>query len=102
MRYHKLILVFVTSFLFSSCASVKPTVYHPEKIKQIKKWAIDLKYQPGEIERKSENTGESEIKVTTGGQTSRDLQLKDDVTFFLQDNFQVNIIQSSENTDEKY
>lgn len=78
-------------FFLYSCASVKPTVYEPQKIKEIKSWKIDFKYEPGEIERKMEDEGRSEIKVTTGGHTSRDLQLKDDITFFLQDNFKINI-----------
>lgn len=74
-------------FISFSCASVKPTVYEPQKIKEISSWEIDFKYEPGEIERKSDNEGSQEVKITTGGRTSVDLQLKDDISYFLNDNY---------------
>ncbi len=70
-----------------SCASVKPTVYEPQKIKEINSWVINFKYEPGEIERKSDNEGSQEVKITTGGRPSIDLQLRDDISYFLNDNY---------------
>lgn len=76
---------------FGCGASVKPTVYESQKIKEIKMWKIDFKYEPGEIERKIENDVNKEVKITTGGRTSRDLQLKDDINYFLKDNYEINL-----------
>ncbi len=76
---------------FGCGASVKPTVYEAQKIKGIKMWKMDFKYEPGEIERKIENDVNKEVKITTGGRISRDLQLKDDINYFLKDNYEVNL-----------
>ncbi len=91
-----LILVFIYS-----CASVKPTIYEPQKIKQINKWTIDFKYEPGEIERKSDNEGIQEVKITTGGRTSTDLQLRDDISYFLNDNYGIRIDKSGKTAQGK-
>ena len=95
------ILFICLLLIFSNCASVKPTIYEPEKIKEINTWEIDFKYEPGEIERKSNNEGSQEVKVTTGGRTSIDLQLKDDISYFLNDNFGINIDKTGESAQGK-
>lgn len=89
------IYIFLSIFIFIGCASVKPTVYEPQKIKEIKNWKLDFKYEPGEVERKIEDDGSKEVKVTTGGRTSRDLQLKDDIGSFLKDNHNINLDNSN-------
>lgn len=93
------ILILLSMVIFVSCASVKPTVYEPQKIKEIKNWKLDFKYEPGEVERKIEDDGSKEIKVTTGGRTPRDLQLKDDIGFFLKDNHTINLDKSNSSAD---
>lgn len=93
-----IICLIIISF---SCASVKPTIYEPQKIKEIKTWEVDFKYEPGEIERKSNNEGNQEVKITTGGRTSTDLQLRDDISYFLNDNFGINIDKTGETTQGK-
>ncbi|MBL1213715.1 MAG: hypothetical protein HND52_10200 [Ignavibacteriae bacterium] len=96
------ILMIICLLLISfSCASIKPTIYEPQKIKEIKSWEIDFKYEPGEIERKSDNEGSHEVKITTGGRTSSDLQLRDDISYFLNDNFGININKSGETAQGK-
>lgn len=86
----------ITIFFFYSCASVKPIVYEPQKIKKINSWEVEFKYKPVEIERKTNNEGSQEVKITTGGRTSIDLQLKDDISYFLKDNYRINIEKTAE------
>ncbi len=86
------ILIIICFLIISfGCASVKPTVYDSQKINEIHNWEIDFKYEPGEIERKSDNEGSQEVKITTGGRTAVDLQLKDDISYFLNDNYGIRI-----------
>lgn len=84
-------ILILSVVILIGCASVKPMVYEPEKIKEIKIWSIDFKYEPGEIERKIENDVNKEVKITTGGRTATDLQLKDDITYLLKDDFGINL-----------
>ena len=95
----RFIFIFLSIFIFIGCASVKPTVYEPQKIKEIKNWKLDFKYEPGEVERKIEDDGSKEVKVTTGGRTSRDLRLKDDIGSFLTDNHNINLDKSNNHSD---
>lgn len=101
MKNILLILSIISMYFICGCASVKPTVYEPQKIKQISWWTIEFKYEPGEVERKSDNEGSQEIKITTGGRTSTDLQLRDDISYFLNDNFGINIDKSGETAQGK-
>lgn len=95
--FHTIILL---SFcLFSSCASVKPTIYELQKIKKVKKWKVDFTYEPGEVERKVEDEKISETKIITGGRSARDLQLRDDIAYFLQDNYFIKIDKTGREAD---
>lgn len=83
--------IIISLLIIYGCASVKPMIYEPGKIKEIKTWSIDFKYEPGEIERKIENDGNKEVKITTGGRSATDLQLRDDITYLLKDDYEINL-----------
>jgi len=79
-----------------SCASVSPTVYRQDMLLQIDRWRIDFTYEPGRLERKAEATGGTEVKMITEGRSPRDLQLRDDIFYRLQDKHGIKMTRASD------
>jgi hypothetical protein len=85
-------IIFIQFFIYNGCASIKPTIYEPKVLKTILVWSIDFSYEPGEIEQKVKDGGSNEIKITQSGRSGKDLQLKDDIYFFLKDKHGINAV----------
>ncbi len=95
---------FVITFLFSlvflsGCASTSSTLYNKEGIAQIKSWEIIFAYESGEVEETISNQGESTARIMKTGQSSSDLQLRDDIFFHLKDKLNLSITKDSAQAD---
>lgn len=73
--------------LLGGCASVNTTLYEPDQIRVIQVWAVVFAYEPGRVETRKEASGEAEVKVVTEWRNQRNLQLRDDIMFRLQDKY---------------
>lgn len=71
--------------LLGGCASVNKTLYKPDQLRGIQAWAVVFAYEPGRLETRREASGEAGVKVVAEGRDPRDLQLRDDIMFRLQD-----------------
>ena len=81
--------------LLAGCASVESKIYSPGQLKDAKAWLLESTYETGSIEQSQKSSGDSEVKVVSKGQTSRDLQLRDDLFFALRDEHSVPMVRKS-------
>ena len=85
MNWNGLLLVLI---LFSfGCtlpwANTGSRVYKPQEISKIRTWTINFEYVRAKTQKKEANDGTSEGKITRYGEHPRDLQLIDDLVFYL-------------------
>ncbi|MBD1396570.1 hypothetical protein H9Q13_05280 [Pontibacter sp. JH31] len=98
--YHKVVFCLSAAVLLciSSCASVNSKVYESSKLKSINNWIIDFAYETGSVEELQKSSGDYERKVINKGQSSSDLQLRDDLYYTLKDNYSIPMSKASTET----
>ncbi len=98
----KIFLFFISITLLYSCASVKSSkVYDQKTIDSIKTWSIEFMYEPSEISKtESDDTGK-ETTVKKLGNYPLLLGFKDDLFYFIKDNYSLNIKKDDEKAEGK-
>ena len=81
-------------FLLSGCASnASSTVsnYKPAAYANIKGWQVKLAFETGEVSSTVKEGKVTEVKVTSSGNSSTELTLREDLYYYLKDSKGVNV-----------
>jgi hypothetical protein len=81
--------------LIGACASAKSTVYDKAALSAPATWRVDFAYEPGEVEER-QSEGRREVRITTEGRSARDLQLRDDILYHLQDKHGIRVTKKAD------
>jgi hypothetical protein len=96
--YKFLLLDLIIVLTLNWCAiytTYKTAVYDRSKLLSIANWYIDFAYEAGEFEQKISGSGETEASIKKVGQFPRDLQLRDDIFFYLKDKYQISVVRDT-------
>lgn len=91
MKQQIFLILLLSLFCLGGCvpASSNKTLYNEEGLNRINSWEIVFAYETGEIEQTVTNEGESAARVMKSGQSANDIQLRDDIFFYLKDKFKI-------------
>lgn len=72
-----------------ACVKATPTVYSPAPLTGVRTWDIGFAYESGAQAETTDNSGRQATTVVRSGQSIRNLQLRDNIYFALQDKYRV-------------
>ncbi len=93
------LLTAVISLIAAACVTARPTVYSPAPLRSVATWDIGFAYESGAAAETRDNSGRREATVIRGGQPIRNLQLRDNIFFILQDKYRLSVTKTGTPTD---
>ncbi len=82
------------ALLISGCASASPTIYSLTPLRGVSTWDIGFAFETGAAAETRDNAGKGQTTVVRGGQPIRNLQLRDNLYFILQDKYSIPVTKS--------